>query len=690
MNLSFWDYGIITFFALLVIWSVTNSRRYVRSVSDFLATNRSTGRYLLSISQGLCGVGAISILAFWQQNFTSGFAMAFWGFSMNIVVLVVAVSGWISYRYRQTRCLTLAQFFEQRYSRKFRVFAGAIAFIAGIINYGIFPAIEAHFFINFCGIPYSTLNFALVMIGILSVSIIFVWIGGQVAVVMTDFFQGLFVSLAMVFLVGAVLMQVGWDPIITMLQNTQKGQSLVNPFDTGDIEIFNFWFFIINVLIVIYNKMSWQGTQGFNSCAKNAHEAKMGEVLSSWRGFPYGMMYLVIPIACCAVLSMVNQNAILANGETFSSVATQVQGTLSNLRLEHSDQVAEQMKTPLVLIYLLPDGIKGLLVVIMIAASISTHASYLHSWGSIFVQDVLIPIRGKPFEQKKHLNILRWAIFGVSVFAFTFSMYFTPNEAILPFMMITGAIFVGGSGAVLIGGLYWKRGCTAAAWAAMIVGSLTATTATILPNLWGTEFVKNLRTDWMIRFMDYPDIVKILSSEGFPLGSQWMTVIAMGLAISVYIIISLLSRTHFDLEKLLHRGPYAIAEDIIKVEEPPTPNARIWKLFGMGKDFTWRDKLLVLITYAWTFGWMGFSLLIMLIHAVLAPSGNSPFTDVWWISFWEMYIWLNLGIGLVVTVWFAIGGTQDLAYMFKKLKGAVRDESDDGFVYDKKDPPATS
>ena len=40
---------------------------------------------------------------------------------------------------------TLGQFFEMRYSRRFRILAEAMGFIAGICNYGIFPAISARF-----------------------------------------------------------------------------------------------------------------------------------------------------------------------------------------------------------------------------------------------------------------------------------------------------------------------------------------------------------------------------------------------------------------------------------------------------------------------------------------------------------------------------------------------------------------
>ena len=186
MNLNYIDWLIVMCILSGMIWSVSYSKGLMRSVADFLVAGRSAGRYMVSISSGVAGLGAITIVSHMEMGYVSGFALSWWGFSSSLIMLFILVSGWVIYRFRQTQCLTLAQFFEIRYSRNFRIFTGIVAFVSGIINFGIFPAVGARFFIYFCGLPLSisiigidVSTFALLMFLLLSLSLYFVFTGGQ-------------------------------------------------------------------------------------------------------------------------------------------------------------------------------------------------------------------------------------------------------------------------------------------------------------------------------------------------------------------------------------------------------------------------------------------------------------------------------------------------------------------------------
>ncbi len=638
MNLSVLDWTIVFVSLGLLILSVESGRRVMKSVADFLSAGRSAGRYVLCVASGAAGIGAITVVGNLEMNLIAGFSLTWWNLTTALVVLLITVSGWVIYRFRQTRSLTLAQYFESRYSREFRIFTGIIAFLSGIVNFGIFPAVEARFFIYFCGLP-ETISifgldvslFPLLMIFLLGVSLYFVLSGGQVSVIYADFFQGVLVYGVFVALVVYFFLSFDFTHIEQALAAAPKDASLINPFHTSQVEDFNFWYFFVGIIGVIYGTMSWQGTQAYNSSAKSAHEAKMANVLTSLRNLPMYLMFLFVPIIAYTVL----------NHPDFSAIAGSVSDTLKGI---DGEAVQSQLKVPLVLTHILPRGLIGLFAAMMLAASISTLDAYMHSWGSIIVQDVIMPLRKRPFEPKQHLRVLRWAIVSVGVFAFFFSLIFKQAEYIFLFFAITGAIFAGGSGAVIIGGLYWKRGTTAAAWAAMIVGSGIAVAGIVIHQI-------------------IPD---------FPINGQLFWGISMAGASVVYIGVSLLGKQkEYDFDKLLHRGKYAVAGEVQVVAEAPS---RGWKLLGMGKEFTRGDRIIYIINYVWTGVW----LLVFIVGTVYSLTHDVG--DASWLTFWRIYLTIHIVVSVAIIVWFLIGGFRDLLRMNRHLETSGRDHRDDGFV----------
>ncbi len=632
------DWSIVTVFGLFVIFAGYLTSKLMRSVADFLAAGRFGGRYLLCVSGGIAALGGITIIANLEMNLLAGFSMTWWGMSTGLVWLTLTALGWVIYRFRQTRSLTLAQFFEVRYSRKFRIFAGSIAYLAGIINMGIFPAVEARFFIYFCGLPnhFHILNLAIptfpvIMLILLGISIYFVFAGGQVAVMITDFIQGTFVNIVFIVIVIFFLFSIPWGHIGQALATAPADASMINPFKTSAMRDFNFWYFFIGLFGGVYCAMSWQGTQAYNVSAKSAHEAKIAGMLGSWRGNPQNLFLLMVPIIAYMVLHHPHYSAVAA------SVSDAIKGA-------GSEAVQNQLRVPMVLTHLLPRGLMGMFVAVVFAASITTLDTYLHSWGSILVQDVIMPLRKKPFEPRSHLRALRWSILAVAIFVFGFSLLYKQNQYILMFFAITGAIFAGGSGAVIIGGLYWKRGTSAAAWTAMITGSSIAVGGIVIHQVW----------------------------PGFPVNGQWIWAIAMVGASLLYILVSLVGkrRVH-DMDKMLHRGRYAVPGEGQAGDARP---ARGWKIFGLGKEFSKFDRILYVVTYAETFLWT----IVFFIGTFYSMSHNA--SDAAWMRFWRGYIIFGLIKSVVVIVWFTFGGLNDLKKMVRSLRTATRDDADDGFI----------
>jgi SSS family solute:Na+ symporter len=640
MNLTLLDWAIVAAVFTFIVASVMASKSLMRSVSDFLAAGRTGGRYLISLSQGTAALGAITIVGMLEMNFIAGFALRWWEMAMTVVLVAISVSGWVLYRFRKTRCLTMAQFFEVRYSRNFRVFAGGLAFLSGIINFGIFPAVSARFFIYFCGLPahvdvlgLSLSTFALIMVVVIVVPLYFVLSGGQIAVMITDFLQGVFTNVVFIVIVVVLMLKVDWAHIFSAVSMAPPDASLVNPFRTGSTRDYNFWYFLIGMIGVIYGKLSWQGTQAYNASAKSAHEAKMGDVLMNWRNIPqWGLFLVFVPVVAYTFL----------HHPDFAAAAAGVKATIAGAG---NAALQSQLTVPIVLSRLLPVGLMGAFAAVMLAASIACHETYLHSWGAIFIQDVLLPLRRKAYELKQHIRMLKLSIVGVAVFVFFFSLLFQQSEYIFLFFAVTGAIFAGGSGAVIIGGLYWKRGTTAAAWSSMLTGMVTAVGGIVIRQV----------------------------NPQFPVNGQMFWGLAMASSLIVYVVISLLTSRGrvFDMDKMLHRGRYAIADETRIVETVPVKG---WKVLGMGREFTPFDKVIYIATYVWTLSWV----VVFVVGTALNLTGTVGTAS--WMAFWKAYVYIYLGTSIVVIIWFCTGGFINLRDMIRQLKTMTRDHTDSGYV----------
>ncbi|MHC4944159.1 MAG: sodium:solute symporter family protein [Planctomycetota bacterium] len=650
------DWGIVAGLVLVLFVAALRTRKYTRTVSAFLVAERCGGRYIISMAHAMAGLGVISLVYWFEMYYEAGFTAYWWGAMTEPALIVLALSGWVVYRFRQTRAMTLPQFFEMRYSRRFRVFAGLVAYLAGIINFGIFPAVGARFFIALCGLPnYFTLlgieisTFVSLMIGLLSVSLVFTFLGGHIAVMVTDFLQGVFANIVFALVIGYLLYSIEWDRMAEVMLQAPAEKSQVHPFHVGDQDFFGIGYFLISVVIVFYGVLGWQGTAGYNCCAKDAHEAKMAGILNGWRFRVLLLVAIIVPLAVHAFLEHPD----------FGSQAAEVRQSLASIEADspkEAETLQTQLRTPYALAAMLPMGLLGLMCAAMLAAFLSTHDTYLHSWGAIFVQDVIMPFRKKKLTQRQHLWLLRLSIFGVAIFIFFFSLLYRQNQFIAMFLAITGAVFVGGAGSVIIGGLYWNRGTTQGAWAAMLTGSTLSVSGIVIKQYWA---------DW---FPEDPD---------FFLTGQEMTFVAIVASVSMYILVSLFGprRVH-NMDKLLHRGEYNLAGE----SSTSFKDARTWlEKLGLDREFTGWDRFVTILSVGWPLVWTAI-FIAGTAYCLIRKANGHEVSDESWLSFWSGYTWIIYAASICVTIWFTIGGIKDLRYLFRTLRIRAADPDDDGSV----------
>lgn len=101
------DWSIVGLMLLLMAAIAIGTQKLTRSVADFLAANRSCGRYLLTMASGMAGLGAISIAANFEKFYEAGFPAIWWGTLLSPIAMVLALSGFVIYRYRETRAMTI-------------------------------------------------------------------------------------------------------------------------------------------------------------------------------------------------------------------------------------------------------------------------------------------------------------------------------------------------------------------------------------------------------------------------------------------------------------------------------------------------------------------------------------------------------------------------------------------------------
>ena len=131
MIMSTLDWLVVCVPVVLVALVALRTRKYTRSVADFMAAIRCAGRYLVATAQGEASYGAANVIAQFELFFLAGFTYAWWLTFNNIVWLFILLSGFIMDRYRESRVMTLAQFFEIRYAKSFRIFTGILVFAFG-------------------------------------------------------------------------------------------------------------------------------------------------------------------------------------------------------------------------------------------------------------------------------------------------------------------------------------------------------------------------------------------------------------------------------------------------------------------------------------------------------------------------------------------------------------------------------
>ena len=316
-----YDWLILILPVCFIMYMGFHARRYVRGVSDFLSAGRLCGRYVISMGDVANSLSIIGLVSYIEMHYKTGFSVGFWGSVLAPLGVILGLTGFVQYRFRETKAMSLGQFLEMRYSRRFRIFAAALRSLAEMIANMIMPAIAARFFIQMLDLPavfhvfgltFST--YVCLMILFLTLAISLICFGGTLALIITDTLQGMILYPVLAcFIIFLFCKFSVTQEIMPTMADRVAGESFINPYDIGNLRDFNlFTMVIVAAYGTIMNRGNWIGA-GYSTAAKNPQEQKMAGLLGSWRGAIITVFYLLI---ASSLITFLNHKSFATEANT--------------------------------------------------------------------------------------------------------------------------------------------------------------------------------------------------------------------------------------------------------------------------------------------------------------------------------------------------------------------------------------
>ena len=571
--MTFLDWTIVLVFLVLIVGVGIYSMRFVRGVTDFLACGRVCGRYVISVADVANGLALITMIGAVEAGYKSGFAYSFWGSLTVPVTLVLSLSGFVYYRFRQTKAISFGQFIEMRYSRRLRIFASTLRSVAEMLANMILPALAGRFFICFLDLPESYSLFGLqistfmtVMLVCLALSISMILFGGSVTLIITDTIQGLVAYPLLAAFVLFVFCKFSWSgEVLPVLMDRVEGESFLNSYDIDRLRDFNIVYVLFALFASILNRGIGLGAGGSTTAAKSPHEQKMAGVLGTWRGGFMAIFYIVLVLM--VLVFMNHKNFAVKATESRRELSARVARELiadpalrqkviaktaaipvhdhtigrdkplsvrKNLDTPYLNAIAEvadenpgsglkskvpefstlfhQLMLPTVLRNLLPPGLLGVFCMLVILMIISTDDSRIYSASLTLSQDLVLPLFKTPPSPKLHLTIVRLVTIGVGIFFFFGSLLMSQLEYVTLFVMIMYGLWSAGAGCLVLGGLYTRFGTTWGAWSALFSGSGTMLAGILIQRNWA-----NAVYPWLAEMNLLEPVGSVLESISAPL-----------------------------------------------------------------------------------------------------------------------------------------------------------------------------
>jgi len=422
-------------------------RKYIRRLSDFILAGRSLRLFLAVATLTGTELGLVTVMYNSELGFKHGPSSFHIGIIETVCILAIGLTGFIVYKLRQLRVMTIPEFYEKRFGKEVRILGGFLLTLGGILNMGLFLQAGARFMMGITGYGHPGILKVFMSVMLIMV-LIYTVLGGMISVVLNDFLQFTVLSIGMIVGSFYAVKEIGWDNLFSAPES-MNGTAWLNPLAEGSE--FGTIYVLFMVVLTFSAGALWQSGTLRALSAKTPRVAKQ---LYVWSSLSY-LARRVVPMlwGVCAYLFISRYPELLA-------------------AFQGPEALNSQYGMPVFIAKILPSGLLGLLAAGMFAAFMSTHDSYLLSWSSVITQDIIAPLKKEALSDQARIRITRISIAGIGLFLLTWGLWFEAPVSLWNYMAVTGTIYLSGALTVVAAGLYWKRASKTGAMIALCSGFL--------------------------------------------------------------------------------------------------------------------------------------------------------------------------------------------------------------------------
>ena len=438
---------LILFFAVMIGVGIV-CRKSASDLNGFVLGGRSVGSWLTAFAYGTSYFSAVIFVGYAGQfGWKYGVAATWIGLGNAFLGSLLA---WVTLG-RRTRLMTqhlssatMPEFFGKRFESKALKVAASVIIFVFLVPYtaSLYNGLSRLFEMAF-GIDYVWC-----VIGMAVLTGIYVLVGGYMATAVNDFIQGIIMLFGIIAVVAAVIMNNGGFTEAFNSLSAIKAEA--NPNLNGAfVSILGPEPLSLLGVVLLTSLGTWGLPQmvGKFYAIKNESSIKKGSIIST--------VFAVIVAGGCYFLGGFGR--LYGDVIEYSASGTPVYDSIIPGMLEK-----------------LPDILLGVVIILVLSASMSTLSSLVLTSGSTLTLDIIAPAvnkKGVMDEKKKLLCIRILVLFFIAVSSVIAIVQAKSSVTFIAQLMgISWGALAGAFLAPFLYGLYWKRTTKASVWVSFIVG----------------------------------------------------------------------------------------------------------------------------------------------------------------------------------------------------------------------------